>query len=94
MLHEAIQYDYSDEYDAGTVMVELQQGYKMDAHLLRPSMVMVSRGAAPAAVPAETTGDAEQPTDDGGEQASEAAPGKAADPAEVAEGQESNGDSG
>ena len=48
--HDSIQYEASDEYDAGTVMAEVQAGYRMGDDLLRPSMVMVSRGpAAPEA---------------------------------------------
>ncbi len=48
--HDSIQYEVSDQYDAGTVMAEVQAGYRMGDDLLRPSMVMVSRGpAAPEA---------------------------------------------
>ncbi|MFP6686896.1 MAG: nucleotide exchange factor GrpE, partial [Polyangiaceae bacterium] len=36
--HDSIQYETSDEYDAGTVMAEVQAGYRMGDDLLRPSM--------------------------------------------------------
>jgi molecular chaperone GrpE len=46
-VHESIQYEHSDEYEAGIVMNELQPGYRQGNMLLRPALVMVSRGPAP-----------------------------------------------
>ena len=42
--HDSIQYEASDEYEAGIVMGEMQAGYRMGDELLRPAMVVVSRG--------------------------------------------------
>ncbi|MBW2456258.1 MAG: nucleotide exchange factor GrpE [Deltaproteobacteria bacterium] len=53
MLHEGIQHDFSDEFDAGSVMAVFHSGYKMGKDLLRPALVVVSRGAKPAEPPAE-----------------------------------------
>jgi molecular chaperone GrpE len=55
-LHESIQYDNSDEHAAGLVMTVLQPGYRRGEQLLRPALVVVSRGpreqpAADAAAP-------------------------------------------
>jgi molecular chaperone GrpE len=49
-VHEAIQYDHSDTHAAGLVMNELQPGYVMGGQLLRPALVMVSRGPALAEI--------------------------------------------
>jgi molecular chaperone GrpE len=44
MVHEGIQHDYSDEHPAGAVAAELQPGYRMAGELIRPALVVVSRG--------------------------------------------------
>jgi molecular chaperone GrpE len=54
--HDSIQHEASDEYDAGTVMAEVQAGYMMGDDLLRPSMVMVSRGPSAPDAGAPDTG--------------------------------------
>jgi molecular chaperone GrpE len=46
-LHDGIQHDYSDEHPAGTAMKELLAGYRMGSELIRPALVVVSRGAEP-----------------------------------------------
>ncbi len=56
-LHESIQYEHSSEYEPGIVMNELQPGYKQGNSLIRPAMVMVSRGPAPEPEPGKTADD-------------------------------------
>ncbi len=63
-LHEALQYDVSEEYDAGSVMLVLQPGYKMGEQLLRPALVMVSRGKPAPAEPAADAPEAAPGDDD------------------------------
>lgn len=58
-VHESIQYEHSDEYEAGLVMNVLQPGYKQGDLLIRPALVQVSRGPAPAAEPEAESADAE-----------------------------------
>lgn len=41
-LHEAVMTEENEEYPPGTVIEELQRGYKMENRILRPSMVKVS----------------------------------------------------
>lgn len=53
VVHESIQYEHSDEHPAGTVMTELQPGYRMGEMLLRPALVVVSRGPASEGPPDE-----------------------------------------
>jgi molecular chaperone GrpE len=43
--HEAIHHLESNEYPAGTVMAEVQAGYAIGDFLVRPAMVVVSKGA-------------------------------------------------
>lgn len=45
--HEALQQIESDEFPAGTVTQELVAGYKLGEKLLRPAMVVVSKGPPP-----------------------------------------------
>jgi molecular chaperone GrpE len=47
MVHESIQYEHSEEHAAGSVMTELQPGYRTGDMLLRPALVVVSRGPLP-----------------------------------------------
>ena len=42
-LHEAVLYEEAEGQD-GTVLAELQRGYKLGDRVLRPSMVKVGRG--------------------------------------------------
>lgn len=58
-VHEAIQHLESAEHPAGVVLAEVQPGYRQGERLLRPALVVVSRGApkAPETPPeAEETG--------------------------------------
>ncbi len=48
-IHDAIMQEESKDYPAGTVMAELQRGYKLGDRVLRPAMVKVSSGPGPAA---------------------------------------------
>jgi molecular chaperone GrpE len=43
-LHEAIQHLPSKDHPAGIVLWEVQPGYRIGEHLLRPAMVVVSKG--------------------------------------------------
>ncbi len=61
-LHESIQYEHHPEIPAGMVALELQAGYRNGEQLLRPALVVVSKG--PASAPAPTT--ASPLTNDGG----------------------------
>lgn len=45
-LHEAIQHLASDAHPAGVIVAEVQPGYRMGEVLLRPAMVVVSKGPA------------------------------------------------
>ncbi|HZO17050.1 MAG TPA: nucleotide exchange factor GrpE, partial [Polyangiaceae bacterium] len=56
-VHDGIQHDYSAEHPAGTVMAELIPGYRMGTELLRPALVVVSRGAPPQETAKETPGE-------------------------------------
>jgi len=70
-LHESIQFEHSEEHAAGIVVSEFHAGYKQGDKLLRPALVVVSRGPKP-------------PEEASAEEASKAAEGEAAP--EVAEG--------
>ncbi len=48
MLHESIQYDHHPTIAAGLVAQELQPGYRQGESLLRPALVVVSKGPKPA----------------------------------------------
>jgi molecular chaperone GrpE len=45
-IHQAIAQQPSDQYPAGTVMMETSLGYMMHDRVIRPSMVIVSTGPA------------------------------------------------
>ncbi len=47
-IHDAIMQEESNDYPAGTVVAELQRGYKLGDRVLRPAMVKVSSGPGPA----------------------------------------------
>lgn len=47
MLHEAVTHEPSNTVPAGTVIAELQKGYKLGDRVLRPSVVRVSSGPLP-----------------------------------------------
>lgn len=58
-MHEAIQQMDSDEYAAGIIVQEHVCAYEYNGRLLRPAMVVVSKGPGPAAVtPAVDVADA------------------------------------
>ena len=46
--HEAMAQQEHPDYDANTIMAELQKGYFLDDRLLRPASVVVSRGQGDA----------------------------------------------
>jgi molecular chaperone GrpE len=50
-VHESIQHLCSSEHPAGTVITEVQPGYVMGGELLRPALVVVSKGPDPAPAP-------------------------------------------
>lgn len=67
-LHESIQFEHSDEHEAGIVINEFHAGYKQGDKLLRPTLVVVSRGPKPAeeAASESAAGDsAEAPPEEG-----------------------------
>jgi molecular chaperone GrpE len=43
--HEAVMQEETDEFEANTVINELQKGYLIHDRLLRPSMVVVARAS-------------------------------------------------
>ena len=45
-LHEAVSQEESDEHPDGTILNQLQRGYKIANRLLRPARVVVSKGPA------------------------------------------------
>jgi molecular chaperone GrpE len=49
--HEAVQHVQSAEVPPGAVVQELQAGYRWQGRLMRPALVVVSKPAAPSAVP-------------------------------------------
>ena len=57
-LHEAIQQLESADHAAGVVLADVQAGYRQGDRLLRPAMVVVSKGPPPPAPPAA---EAEEP---------------------------------
>ncbi len=61
MLHESIQYDHHDAIAAGLVAQELQPGYKLGDALLRPALVVVSKGPKPADDPKPTDEATDEP---------------------------------
>ncbi len=51
-LHEAMTTQESAEHEPNTVLAVFQKGYSLNERLVRPAMVVVSKGgAAPAAEP-------------------------------------------
>ncbi|MFN8475771.1 MAG: nucleotide exchange factor GrpE [Anaerolineae bacterium] len=47
-IHDAIMQEESHDYPSGTVIAELQRGYRLGDRVLRPAMVKVSSGPGPA----------------------------------------------
>ena len=45
-LHEAVIHEETDQHEEGTVMSELQKGYKLNDRVLRPTMVKVAKKKA------------------------------------------------
>ena len=54
-LHQAMAEQPSDEHPAGTVLQAWSRGWLLNGRLLRPAMVVVSKGAAAATPPAVDT---------------------------------------
>jgi molecular chaperone GrpE len=44
LLHEAVTYEESAEYDEGKIIGEVQKGYKLGDRVLRPALVRVAKG--------------------------------------------------
>ncbi|MCC6522438.1 MAG: nucleotide exchange factor GrpE [Polyangiaceae bacterium] len=63
--HESIQYVESADHPAGAIVAEVQCGYVMGTELVRPAMVVVSRGPAAAADPAPEASPGESPVPSG-----------------------------
>ncbi|MBM4356780.1 MAG: nucleotide exchange factor GrpE [Deltaproteobacteria bacterium] len=55
MVHESIQYDHDPSIAAGLIAQELQAGYRQGDALLRPALVVVSKGPAPEETPAASS---------------------------------------
>ncbi len=45
-LHEAVIHEETDQHEEGTVVAELQKGYKLNDRVLRPTMVKVAKKKA------------------------------------------------
>lgn len=45
--HEAVMYDETNEVPDGTVIAELQRGYKLHDRVIRPALVKVAKATAP-----------------------------------------------
>jgi molecular chaperone GrpE len=43
MFHEALMHQESTQHEEGTVVAELQKGYKLHDRILRPTLVKVAR---------------------------------------------------
>jgi molecular chaperone GrpE len=55
-LHQAVMEQQNAEVPAGTVLSVFQAGYVIEDRILRPAMVMVAKGGAKPAKPAEANG--------------------------------------
>jgi molecular chaperone GrpE len=84
-VHESIQYEHSEEHAAGTVMTELQPGYRMGTMLLRPALVVVSRGPAPTEEAAGDQEASDSPAESDDSDASQNADGGAKDDEQAAD---------
>lgn len=51
-VHEALAQEHHESVPEGAVIAEVQRGYKLHGRLLRPTLVRVSQGPAPAAAEA------------------------------------------
>ena len=90
-VHESIQYEHSEEHAAGVVMTELQPGYRMGKMLLRPALVVVSRG--PAANEEAAAGDETSPEPSAdGDSTGEAETSDASSPSEAEAGDDATAD--
>lgn len=54
-VHEAVAQVHSDEHEIGRVVHEMRKGYVMGEKLLRPAMVVVSKGSAMSKAESEST---------------------------------------
>lgn len=59
--HQAVMEQQNAEVAAGTVLQVFQQGYIIEDRVLRPAMVVVARGGAKPAKPADTAGAPQAP---------------------------------
>jgi molecular chaperone GrpE len=50
-VHESIQFEHHEAFAAGLVAKELQAGYRQGDSLLRPALVVVSKGPTPSNEP-------------------------------------------
>ncbi len=67
--HEAVFKEYSETHGSGTIISEVQRGYLLNGHLLRPSRVSISEGIDPqggfkAQVSEDVTQEYEEDTED------------------------------
>jgi molecular chaperone GrpE len=69
MVHESIQYDHHPSIAAGLIAQELQAGYRQGDALLRPALVVVSKGPAPEATEPTAGATESKPADDGADAA-------------------------
>ena len=60
-VHEAVQQMPSDEHEAGTVMMVVQEGYQLFDRVIRPSQVIISTGSASGA---DVAANAQEPAAD------------------------------
>lgn len=60
MFHESIQYEHHATLAAGLVAQELQAGYRQGDSLMRPALVVVSKGPAPADAPSSEPAEAKE----------------------------------
>ena len=59
-LHEATSESFSEEVEEGMVLSQTRCGYKLGERLLRPAMVVVSKGVEPDVIEEDTADEAEE----------------------------------
>lgn len=64
MEHEAIAYEERADVEDGTILAEIQRGYKLGDRVLRPALVRVAKQVAAAAPAAEGKAAAETPSEE------------------------------
>ena len=65
-LHEAIAQEHHDNIPEGSIIAEVQRGYKLHSRLLRPALVRVSQGPPPTPEKAPDAAEADQAATAGG----------------------------